>query len=422
MQDGDNGENKLKPMKKHYLISGFLLVAIISPFVTSYAQNAKEILEKSYAMCKKIQNGHYILTKHEKYISGNDTLIESYNCYFKKLENDSLFPDAYHNVQFHNGKYFGEELFTGREIVTAYLADDSTAVIASRENIFSKEIRVDPARSLYDPFINKTIYPFIDDSGHFEKGYTITLLGEEQISTVSCYYLKVNTNTELPEVQEGIKPLKNEYYYWIDKNNMIPIAYADYFVVKMNNATMDQYEKYTLDKYEINSLINDSIFTLNSIPSFYKLKTFTPYQATPLLPAGNVAPQWSLSSLKGETINLSDFKGKVVLVDFFYKSCYPCMLALPKLISLYEKYKNKGLVVIGIDPYDKKEDDLKSFLAKRDVTYDVLLGGKDIARDYHVSGYPTVYILDKNGKILFDIAGYGAGVENILEDVILKAL
>lgn len=84
--------------------------------------------------------------------------------------------------------------------------------------------------------------------------------------------------------------------------------------------------------------------------------------------------------------------------------------------------ENKGLVVIGIDPVDKKEDDLKSFLAKRGVTYDVLLGGNDIARDYHLSRYPTVYILDKNGKILFAFSGYWAGEENILEDVIVKAL
>ena len=409
-------------MKKHYLISGFLLVTIIFPFVTSYAQNAKEILEKSYATCRNIQNGHYIMTKQTRLMMKKDTLNETFNCYFKKLGNDSLYPKAFHNIWFLNGQCFGEELFTGQDIVTASLGD-SIAVIASRGNSLSEEVqRYDHQGSFYEPFIKKTIYPFIDDSGHFEKGYTITLLGEEQISTVSCYHIKVNTNTELPEKQEGIKILKLEYYYWIDKKNMIPVVYTDYNVLKMNNTTMDQYEKYTLDKYEINSPINDSIFTLNSIPSFYKLKTFTPYQPIPLLPTGSVAPQWSLHSLKGEIMNLSDYKGKVVLVDFFYESCYPCMLALPKLMSLYEKYKRKGLVVIGIDPYDKKEDDLKSFLAKRGVTYDVLLGGKDIARDYHLSGYPTVYILDKNGKILFDLSGYGAGVENVFEDIILKAL
>jgi thiol-disulfide isomerase/thioredoxin len=409
-------------MKKHYLISGFLLVTIISPFVTSSAQNAKEILEKSYATCRKIQNGHYTMTRHWKSVMGNDTLILSYTCYFRKLENDSVYPKAFHDIRFLNGQCLGEKLFTGQEIVSAN-PGDSTAEIASKGNFLSEEVQnYDHEGTFYEPLIKKTVYPFMDDSGHFEKGYTFTLLSEEQVSTISCYCIKVNKNTEIPEGQEGFRPSKKEYYYWIDTNTMIPIAYAEHFVWEKNKPPMDQYQKYTLDKYEINSSIDDSIFTLKSIPPFYKLKTFTPDPPTPLLPKDSVAPQWSLHSLKGEIINLSDYKGKVVLVDFFYESCAPCMLALPKLMSLYEKYKSKGLAVIGIDPVDKKENDLKSFLAKRGVTYDVLLGGKDIERDYHLSGYPAVYILDKNGKILFDLSGYGAGVEYFYEDIIVKAL
>ena len=410
-------------MKKHYLIPRLLVLTILFPFVTSYAQNAKEILEQSYATCRKIQNGHYTMTRHIKFITGNDTVTNSFNCYFRKLEKDSLYPKAFHNIRYYNGKQLGGEyLFTGQEFVSAN-PGDSTATIASGGKYLSEEVQGYVKQgSFYEPFLTNNIYPFIDDSGHFEKGFMINIPGEEKISTVSCYYIIVDKNNETPEKQEGFMPSNSEYYYWIDKNTMIPIAYADHFVWEMNNTTMDQYEKNTLDKYEINCQLNDSIFALSSIPSFYKLKTFTPSQSAPLLPKDSVAPQWSLRSLKGETINLSDFKGKIVLVDFFYEGCAPCMLALPKIISLYEKYKSKGLVVIGIDPVDKKEDDLKSFLAKKGVTYDVLLGGKDIARDYHLSGYPTVYILDKNGKILFDLAGYGAGVENIFEEIILKAL
>jgi thiol-disulfide isomerase/thioredoxin len=408
-------------MKAQHFIIGVIFSSLFLN-LTSLGQNPKEILEKSYATCRNIQNGHYTMTRHWKPVTGNDTLILSYTCYFMKLEDDSVYPKVFHNIRFLNGKCAEERLFTGQEFVSAN-PGDSTAIIASRGNYLSEEVQSYVKQgSFYEPFIKKTIYPFFDDSGHFEKGYTFTLLSEEQVSTISCYYIKVNKNTEIPEGQEGFRPSKNEYYYWIDTNTMIPIAYADHFVWEKNKPSMDQYVKSTLDKYEINSSVNDSIFTLNSIPSFYKVKTFTPYQPTPLLPKDSVAPQWSLHSLKGETINLSDLKGKVVLVDFFYEGCAPCMLALPKITSLYEKYKSKGLVVIGIDPVDKKEDDLKSFLAKRGVTYDVLLGGKDVERDYHLSGYPTVYIIDKNGKILFDLSGYGAGVENVFEDIILKAL
>ena len=409
-------------MKNALIVVQFMLVSLILFSVTSQAQNAKEILQKSYTACRNIQNGHYEMTKQMKFLTSKDTVTESFKCYFRKLAKVSPYPTAYHNFRYRNGKYIGEALFTGQDMVSAFL-EDTTAVIASKGNYLSENIQnYDNGAYIYQPLITKTIYPFIDDSGHFEKGCTVSLLGEEQSSTVSCYSIKVKRSTEGPEKQEGIKQVKDEYYYWIDKKNMIPVVYTDYCVLEMNNTTMDQYEKYTLDKYEINGKVNDSIFSLNSIPSFYKLKTFTPYKASQLLPTGSAAPQWSLSSLKGETINLSDFIGRVVLVDFFYESCYPCMLALPKLMALYEKYKSKGLVVVGIDPIDKNENDLKSFLEKKGVTYTVLLGGKDLIRDYHLSGYPTIYILDKSGKILFDLAGYSRGVEDVFEEVVKKAL
>ena len=79
-------------------------------------------------------------------------------------------------------------------------------------------------------------------------------------------------------------------------------------------------------------------------------------------------------------------------------------------------------MVVGIDPVDKKEDDMGSFLSKRGVRYTVLLGGKDVSKDYHISGYPTMYLIDKNGKIVYAISGYGIGVEAILENYILQTL
>ena len=63
-----------------------------------------------------------------------------------------------------------------------------------------------------------------------------------------------------------------------------------------------------------------------------------------------------------------------------------------------------------------------TFLAKKGVSYPILLGGKDVSKDYYVSGYPTVYLLDKNGKILYTMEGYGTGAEAILENNILKIL
>ena len=121
-------------------------------------------------------------------------------------------------------------------------------------------------------------------------------------------------------------------------------------------------------------------------------------------------------------LSLADLKSRLVLVDFFYKSCYPCMLALPELRELHERYQNKGLNVIGINPVDTKEDAIENFLNKRGVSYPVLLEGKEVSSQYQVSGTPSIYLLDKDGKILFVQVGYGEGVKEMLEEIIINNL
>jgi peroxiredoxin len=158
---------------------------------------------------------------------------------------------------------------------------------------------------------------------------------------------------------------------------------------------------------------------MTSIPDFIVLKDYVPYKSPEPLPVDTIAPEWKLISLTDDSISLSSLKGSVVVVDFFYKSCYPCMQALPALQNLHERYADQGLKMIGIDPYDTKEDDkIDEFLAKRGVTYTVLLGGKDVAKAYRVSGYPTMYVIGKDGKIVFNQIGYGEGTEAELEEVI----
>lgn len=98
------------------------------------------------------------------------------------------------------------------------------------------------------------------------------------------------------------------------------------------------------------------------------------------------------------------------------------MQALPALQTLHEKYHDKGLSVIGIDPYDKDADDLKKFLSKRGVTYTILLAEKDFPKAYKVSGYPTIYLLNEEGLILLAQSGYGEGTETRFEKIIKKHL
>jgi len=358
---------------------------------------------------------------HMKYMSRDDTTSSSFNCYFEKLENDTIYSSAFHYQFYYKGEYSRDVMYTGDEFLS-YSEKDSTGEIMSK-SLWAKEIQsYSHNYTFYSPITSKKSYPLPNDSDYVDKKHFFQYLGEEKINDLSCHHIKMEITPE-NDSTDMIKTIKEEKHYWINKLDFIPIQYTITYDLEMNNDTMRQFEKNVLTKYEIDKQIDSTSLTLASVPSFINLKDYTPYKSPELLAKNTPAPDWTLLSLKDEAVSLSDLKGSLVLIDFFYKSCYPCMLALPTLQKLHEKYVDKGLRIIGIDPYDtKEEDDIENFLSKRGVSYTVLLGGKEVSKEYHVSGYPTIYLIDKEGKIVFTKVGYGDSTAEELEKIIKEHL
>jgi peroxiredoxin len=131
------------------------------------------------------------------------------------------------------------------------------------------------------------------------------------------------------------------------------------------------------------------------------------------LQAGNPAPDFTAAVYGGDSLRLSDLQGKVVFIDFWYVSCHPCQLAAPAIEKMYEEFGGDGDVVfLGINPYDKAESNfLKKFLESREVQYPILLVDAAIPKSYEVPGYPTFFIIDREGTIRWSGVGYGEGYE-----------
>ncbi len=405
-------------MKNIFFAIGFLSIWLFSS--CSDSPNLEEIMKRSFEKSQSIKNGYYEMEHFMKYISSKDTSLQIFKCRFNKLENDSIYSFAFHYEVFSDDEYKRDVLYTGNDFVN-YSKNDSTGIIMSKA-LWAKEIKSYRHNyTFYSPITNKESYPLLTDSAFFDKKNTFEYLGEETINNNPCYHIRNNIIPENDSI-EMVKTLRTEINYWINKQDYIPVQYSIAIDLVMNNDTMCQFEKNVLKKYEFNRFKDKTQIELSSIPSYINLKDFKPHKSPELLPEGTIAPNWSLTSLKDKTVNLSDYKGELVLIDFFYKSCYPCMSALPALQNLHEKYNAKGLKLIGIDPYDTKDDDIDNFLAKRGVTYTVLLGGKDVAKEYHVSAYPTIYLIDKKGKVLFTQVGYGDETEKKIEELIRKNL
>ena len=127
------------------------------------------------------------------------------------------------------------------------------------------------------------------------------------------------------------------------------------------------------------------------------------------------APDFTLDSVTGENITLSDFKGKVVLLDFWATWCGPCMQSIPELVRLHEKYSDKGLVVLGVsmDTMAQANDaQLKKFMATFNIKYPVMRDDGVTSEAYFGDspiGIPTMHIINREGKIVKTIEGFEPG-------------
>ena len=112
------------------------------------------------------------------------------------------------------------------------------------------------------------------------------------------------------------------------------------------------------------------------------------------------APEFSLKDADGKTVRLEDYKGKVVLLDFFATWCGPCKIEIPWFMEMERKNKDKGFSVLGVSMDDEGWEVVKPFLASLGVNYRVVIGNDSTAQLYGgVDALPTTFLIDRSGKI-----------------------
>ena len=130
---------------------------------------------------------------------------------------------------------------------------------------------------------------------------------------------------------------------------------------------------------------------------------------------GNKAPSFAVVSLtSNETVSLDDFKGKVVILDFWASWCGPCLVAMPKLSALSDSLPNDKATLLAIS-VDSDPRRAKRFMTKMGATYDSLIDPEgDVAGMYDLPGIPTTFVIDQEGKITAQLVGLTPGDEKKL--------
>jgi thiol-disulfide isomerase/thioredoxin len=143
--------------------------------------------------------------------------------------------------------------------------------------------------------------------------------------------------------------------------------------------------------------------------------------STPRAAKMSVAPDFSLESLDGKSMRLSDLRGKAVLLNFWATWCGPCKIEMPWFVEMQNQYGSQGLQIVGVAMDDASKEDIAKFAKDMGVNYPILLGKEAVGDSYGgVPALPESFFIGRDGKVVDKIIGLRGKGE--IEDAIKKAL
>jgi len=245
-------------------------------------------------------------------------------------------------------------------------------------------------------------------------------------STASLQFVQDTSAGEFYVIEEAFKKMD----YETDETEDI-LHFGRYFIHKESllASRRIKYAKW-LDRGEEVVDIYDFTASLDSNPIPFNSAVF--FAAPPVkekdrfqtLKIGTIAPPLKATDVRtGKAVSLAALKGKVVLLDFWYLSCWPCRALMPKIQKLHEKFGKENVVVIGINVRDSAPNAIMHFLNEKHISYpQYYQTGQLLASDYKLQAFPTTLVLGKDGKIKLVETGLGANTELKLEQAIRKEL
>jgi peroxiredoxin len=115
--------------------------------------------------------------------------------------------------------------------------------------------------------------------------------------------------------------------------------------------------------------------------------------------ARELAPDFSLESISGGTVSLSDLRGRVVIIDFWATWCPPCEFQIPILNEVYAAHPNGEVEILGISVDTEGAEKVREYIRKHDARYPILMGDEALARRFGAPGFPSLIVIDPEGRI-----------------------
>lgn len=389
-----------------------ILVLCISFICTSlFAQDEKagSIFREVDKSLKKINNFSYTLNHYYKHYTKSDTSISIVKVLQKRMEADAM--GAYHVMAVNSisssdpANYL--KRYDGRHIFISDYDQDEIKVVDVKQEGYGC-IR---GNSSY-----QFLLPHFFERGYFRKYNSIfanllikkMTVKDTVINNTLCFGIDI-------AVKDTRDIKQNFITHYISKNDYLPIAYRSTSVFD----GMNDYVYYEINYDAINAVLPTDTFAIEVNNSFKQAYKETKDSSKSLIEKGSLAPDFIATDVIGNQIQLSELKGSVVVLDFWYISCYPCLKAIPELNRLYAKFKERDVTMIGVNTMDSK-DKVFAFSKERNINYSSTYKSAEIASLFGIKAFPTTIVINKEGIVEWVEEGWDKGYEKKLEQLLNK--
>lgn len=356
----------------------------------------KEILNETISKITSVDNIEYDVISEYVNKSQNQDRKDSATCYFDFSSKDTLIGTKYHFISDH-----GEQVFDGQQEFSSQNKDE---MVLYNENPLKREV-VSSIFMQNSFFVLRNLLPEIikDSTINISRSKDTIFNGED------CYKFDISMKGkfiglggELTTIQQKVSTPIN-YILFISKENHLPVRFG-------NIQSKNQGHNYsTFSNYKISNTKNDSIWNYSRFPKSYLRSTYNDYfeglKNKNKNWIGTIAPDWELSDLDGKTVKLSNIDKSLVLLEFWFPYCGGCVQAIPTLNEIQKKYNDKGLSIYGIEFTNTSSNALIEYSEKQKVEIPTLYNGKNVSKDYKVYAAPTLFLIDKKGKIIYTSVG-----------------
>jgi peroxiredoxin len=380
-------------MKITKLLSALIISTFLFQSCSESPQDESLIINQIVHKMKDHQSAHFKIDEMYYYSDGIDTTTTDYEVWLIRDKNDSLrhgFAWVDNNYRPYNMIFTHDSLYL---------------------TIPPKKISV-----VYDK-INGSCTNDNDWIGFFLNPELLKKQSSDSSNSVKISTIEFEGKA-CTEIQIGFPKKTNgdstTISYIIDKTTLLPL-FAKMETIEDDQTYNNQlrFSDFDFDQEKITKLRakHKEVLAVNPIVSNESKSDIALLEM--MLHEGDNAPFFTGSFYKdGKEFKLEDYIGKkVILLDFWYTHCPPCVQAIPDISKFNAEMQDKGLVVFGLNSVDNQSrnmDNLKRFLSNRDISYDIIMTQPEVDKAYKIEGYPSMYVIGLDGKIAYVEIGYEA--------------